>query len=604
MTNVSSKQPSFHILLFCLLMLISVSAIGQKTYEREISLSTWIEEMQKSKEEQLVYKNVFIYAASKAEDSLYFQRWRNSEDTIRISSSIKMFDCDFSNQGDIVFARVEFNGFLTFRKCRFANEVIFEKCLFNGPVQFRQCKFDEELILIECTINKNFHMLESTALGSDNFNCEFNGGLVYEYNKITRLQFIETNFNITADRKSIQYLLWSGEFDDIHIWRCNIKFEPEALKDSLEFYKWPEFGISVSTNALQLFHDTFEVPISFYGLDASSEFSVGFTVFDSYVDCEAINFSSTNTNFDWKLLKNRLKISNSTYGDSLNFFDANEDFELQNTYGVKELLATYKKFHGMYVQRGDMQSANACFIEMKDIETRWKKYLMDTDGSVDNITQYYLNLFLKTFCDYGTNPIKSLIISLYVVFGFACFYFFFYSEWDRINRSFFIAKSKKLLTYFQSEQKMEDFYTDEHKDEMDSYQSFKSQIRASAGTIPFYMRYLMKPLYRLSLIRYKVISWLYRRTEILSGKWEDLAGSRKLVVGSVVGVSLTFYLVYLVLVRSLNSLFLSINTFSTLGFGDIPVKGISRYVAILEGFLGWFLLSIFSVSLISQILQN
>jgi len=30
----------------------------------------------------------------------------------------------------------------------------------------------------------------------------------------------------------------------------------------------------------------------------------------------------------------------------------------------------------------------------------------------------------------------------------------------------------------------------------------------------------------------------------------------------------------------------------------------STYTAILEGFLGWFLLSIFSVSLISQILQN
>ena len=65
-----------------------------------------------------------------------------------------------------------------------------------------------------------------------------------------------------------------------------------------------------------------------------------------------------------------------------------------------------------------------------------------------------------------------------------------------------------------------------------------------------------------------------------------------------------FYFVYLFALRSLNSIMLSINTFSTLGFGDIPVKGIMRYVAIIEGFLGWFLLSIFSVSLISQILQS
>ena len=63
------------------------------------------------------------------------------------------------------------------------------------------------------------------------------------------------------------------------------------------------------------------------------------------------------------------------------------------------------------------------------------------------------------------------------------------------------------------------------------------------------------------------------------------------------------YLLGVVILRGINSIALSINTFSTLGFGDIPVTGISRYVAIIQGFIGWFLLSIFSVSLISQILQ-
>ena len=62
--------------------------------------------------------------------------------------------------------------------------------------------------------------------------------------------------------------------------------------------------------------------------------------------------------------------------------------------------------------------------------------------------------------------------------------------------------------------------------------------------------------------------------------------------------------IYLGFVRALNSTTLSVNAFSTLGFGAIPVKGVSRYITILEGFLGWFLLSIFSVSLISQMLQN
>lgn len=92
--------------------------------------------------------------------------------------------------------------------------------------------------------------------------------------------------------------------------------------------------------------------------------------------------------------------------------------------------------------------------------------------------------------------------------------------------------------------------------------------------------------------------------EILSTRWIDLTPARKWFVGITVSITITGYLIWLLVLRSLNAVTLSINTFSTLGFGDIPVKGISRYVAIIEGFLGWFLLSIFSVSLISQILQN
>ena len=97
---------------------------------------------------------------------------------------------------------------------------------------------------------------------------------------------------------------------------------------------------------------------------------------------------------------------------------------------------------------------------------------------------------------------------------------------------------------------------------------------------------------------------IYSSTELLRGKWVDLPPGRKVYAGIAVSITVVVYLIYLGIIRGLNSIVLSLNTFSTLGFGDIPVRGISRYVAIVEGFLGWFLLSIFSVSLISQILQN
>jgi hypothetical protein len=55
-----------------------------------------------------------------------------------------------------------------------------------------------------------------------------------------------------------------------------------------------------------------------------------------------------------------------------------------------------------------------------------------------------------------------------------------------------------------------------------------------------------------------------------------------------------------VIIALLNAFTLSLNSFVTLGFGEIPTKGAARYITIVEGFLGWFLLTLFSVALISQ----
>ena len=52
----------------------------------------------------------------------------------------------------------------------------------------------------------------------------------------------------------------------------------------------------------------------------------------------------------------------------------------------------------------------------------------------------------------------------------------------------------------------------------------------------------------------------------------------------------------------MDSVALSVNSFITLGFGNIPQYGGTKYFTIIEGFVGWFLLSIFTVALINQVL--
>lgn len=60
------------------------------------------------------------------------------------------------------------------------------------------------------------------------------------------------------------------------------------------------------------------------------------------------------------------------------------------------------------------------------------------------------------------------------------------------------------------------------------------------------------------------------------------------------------FLIFGLFVSLLNAATLSLNSFTTLGFGNIPTNGLARYVCVLEGFLGWFLLSLFTVALINQ----
>ncbi len=61
-----------------------------------------------------------------------------------------------------------------------------------------------------------------------------------------------------------------------------------------------------------------------------------------------------------------------------------------------------------------------------------------------------------------------------------------------------------------------------------------------------------------------------------------------------------FQLVLGFLVSLINAVTLSLNAFTTLGFGNIPTHGLARYVCVFQGFIGWFLLSIFTVALINQ----
>ena len=150
---------------------------------------------------------------------------------------------------------------------------------------------------------------------------------------------------------------------------------------------------------------------------------------------------------------------------------------------------------------------------------------------------------------------------------------------------------------------MNDIYLVEKKKELSEYEAFKKRIEDGKLELPRFFIAWSKPVYNAAMIGTKLTSKALKFTDILSGEWHSLSPSQKRWKNVQIGTYLVVGVGYDLSIRVLNALMLSINAFTTLGFGEIPIKGLPRYLAIIEGFIGWFMLTIFSVSLISQLLN-
>ena len=412
---------------------------------------------------------------------------------------------------------------------------------------------------------------------------DFGEAVAYNYSDINR--YYPSAVNI------------SGNYKEANIFNNHFTYEgpnKDLLKENVYNYNFE----SANFSSFNMFSENVQ-RINFNNATFDKSITIDSTSINKDFSAENVILTDYNNHFIWSTFKKLTLRVNDTTLYNLDNYEAAKDVMKYNLY-----ISTLNKFFQLFKTQGDLESSNLCYVEMKNAETQRLKFLYETEGGIKNLLNYNLNRFLKFFAEYGTSPVRSVQISGWVILIFASFYFFFYSDWDRINRKFLINRGEKLISYFRSEQKLEDLYSDKHKEDINTFSQFKQNLKESKTEVPFFFMLFLKPLYWVSVIKHQFNSFLYKRVEFLQGRWVDLSRGKKSLIGLATFITILTYGVYLIAVRSLNSLILSINTFTTLGFGDIPVVGVSRYVAILEGFLGWFLLSIFSVSLISQILQN
>jgi len=506
-----------------------------------------------------------------------------------ISKPVIIKNCKLPELATCQVRNINFKNNITFLKCEGAAQIIFYNCTFKqgldfhhsdlGTLEFWYCSILQRTAISELQINS--FSFTNCSFYTDSKLVEKTHFFGYEKENQT-YQYL---FNIRQNEKKI------NTFEISH---CEIL--PTEVTPVIFFnggkYDLINFYGTYFSNSI----------VNFSGCSVKENFKVKKCKFEQPFGMNQFNFPKDNTSFNWNQLDS---VGLGFYTDYEKApYTHKTDSLISDVDLFNELNSSYRKFFSMYRTQGDIESANACYKQMKDMETRKYFYLYRQNSTTNNWFNWRFNQFLKYFSEYGTNPVQSLIISMWVILVFAGMYFFCYSDWDCINRNFLIKQHRKIMQYFRSEQRLEDFYMEDYIEDLKTFADYKKEMLESKLEIPVFIILLGKPLYLLSIIQHKISTFLYRRTEVLQGRWINLEPKRKVFVVLTVSLSLIIYLTYLGLIRALNSITLSVNSFSTLGFGAIPVKGVSRYITILEGFLGWFLLSIFSVSLISQMLQN
>lgn len=259
-------------------------------------------------------------------------------------------------------------------------------------------------------------------------------------------------------------------------------------------------------------NSTFYQPISFAGSNVGLV-EIYNNKFRDKVSIYRTNFASIENYIPFNQFAEGFTVEFSSsfyiYNDEGNYIKQNYD----------KLQDLNKRMHSVYREKGDIESANAIYIKLKELMADYTLQQYKETGNIEYLIKYQIEKLLKFYTKSGTSPERAILISIYILFGFSIIYLFFPSEWDN-------QRNKQVI------------------------QDYKTLIEKNGAGY-------LKPFIALSSNAF--IVWL-------------------------------------------NAFSLSLNAFVTLGFGSIPIKGVGKYICIVQGFMGWFLLSIFTVTLINQVL--
>ncbi|MGE4541699.1 MAG: hypothetical protein AB7D35_10590 [Bacteroidales bacterium] len=475
------------------------------------------------------------------------------------------------------------------------NDLVFENCTTDGayPVRIENCSFSG---ILEFTGEE---ALASIQFSGSNFGNKLNLNQDADFVKLESCRFYADSIVIASlDEEQFHPQL---DFSDQSFGVINLSdltFEPTGI----------DYIFSINFSAAEI------SKLSLFGIDG---FGLDLTdlnieksllgdslLISDFIAVQNFDFPAENTNLPWHNLGGeKLSLLLEKGSGKPEIYQAKSTQQLASTLHYNELMSCYNKINGMYQARADRQSINESYIEIKDIETRYQKFKYELEPTLNLFIGYHLNRFLSFFSDYATNPAKSLQIALYTILIFAFFYMISYSDWDGINFNYFVRQYMLLSEYFMTEKSLKDLYSTDIEEERERFEAIKTHYLKNRSEIPLLVRGLGFPLYFFWNARQQLIWLVYSKIELMHGQWNQLSNSRKAVVGTVTALSLFIYFAIVLLIKFINSFMLSLNMFLAMGFGKTPENRAPMYLTVIEGLIGWLMLTIFTITLLSQLLQ-
>ncbi len=440
-------------------------------------------------------------------------------------------------------------------------------------------------------------------------NCRFENGVKFDRNTVAdRVEFTNCTFSFAGETESSgfdrtsQTLLISAKNDPIDLRLTGCRFLAPTEAATL-----PQYGIGLHNSSytnLRLQGCTFGAPLDLSQSIVANQFTLQQCTLGYGLYSNGLSINQLNALVDWGNLKDyRLRVRDPQSG---RVWDGESAFGTAHETQYTLLASCYANFYNTFKSQGNRFAANAAYIELKTIETRQQRQLYTETGSSEAYFIWLMDLFLEEFSDFGTNPIRSIRYSLTVILIFAAIYFLAPVALDERPKRNLYSQLSLYASFINHNRPFEDLYR-EHLalfQAAEAPDTHRVALRREVQQLPWALRILIP---RQVGVRTLFTTLEARFYQLIDQKgdltWDELSKRKKWTLGLVfwlvAGASIGYFLV----LRVIDSVVLSLNVFSTLGFGEIRVRGVAVYLTILEGFLGWFLLSIFSVVLLNQLLQ-